>query len=126
MRREMPPEWNISVVILEPGGFATNARGNATVLPIHPAYNSDSPSQTFLRILGSVPFIGDPDKAADTVFKLANHPNPPIRLPFGSVAWKVVVDAAKETLDEAEKWKAVSYSTDADEFAAGVGKDQGL
>lgn len=126
LRREMPPDWNISVVVLEPGGFATNARTNAIVLPIHPAYNSDSPSQAFLKLLGSVPFIGDPHKAADVIYTLADQPSPPLHLPLGSVAWKVITDAAEETLNEAEKWKTVSCATDADEFTLGVGESQGL
>lgn len=48
LRREMPPEWNISIVILEPGGFLTNARTNAHVLPAHSPTTPLRPPAHFL------------------------------------------------------------------------------
>ena len=118
--REMPPEWNITGVIVEPGGLETNARQGMVVIPKHPAYSEDSPSQTFHKQMMGIPFTGDTRKAAKVIFDVAGVAKPPLRLPMGSIGWSTIVDKAKETIREAEEWKEVSCSTNVDWFSADI------
>lgn len=137
---ELPPEWNIYVTILEPGGFETNIRQNSILMPPHPAYGPESASRKYIGILrGDAPLLGDPAKAAQVVWNLVvglgaekamngeknvvagngsagwnGRRDWPVRLPLGSVAWKILVEKTKRTLKEAEEWEEVSYATNFD------------
>lgn len=131
---ELPPAWNIHATILEPGGFRTNMLPNSILMPPHPAYGPDSPSRKYIGMLrGDVPCTGDPEKAAAVVWELVtgfdvNDANGisrtgadgkvmrewPVRLPLGSVAWRILVEKAKRTLREAHEWEKVSHATNLD------------
>ncbi|KAI0294477.1 hypothetical protein B0F90DRAFT_1821229 [Multifurca ochricompacta] len=113
--REMPPEWNIKGVVVEPGGFDTNWASASTIVPPHPAYNTEtSPSGQSRTLLQTCPRIGDINRAARAMIRIASEPDPPLRLTLGSDAWAIVESAAKRTLREAGKWKELSLSTDLD------------
>lgn len=137
---ELPPEWNIHAIILEPGGFQTNMLSNSVLMPPHPAYGPESPSRKYLAMLRDIPYSGDPEKAARVIWDLvagfgtkegadetanANEQGSkrmtewPIRLPLGSVAWRILVEKAKNTLQQAEEWEDVSHGTNFD----GIGRD---
>lgn len=131
---ELPAAWNIYATILEPGGFKTNMLSNSILMPPHPAYGPESPSRKYIGMLrGDVPCTGDPEKAAAVIWGLVDGFDVinakvtrefdvdvkvarewPVRLPLGSVAWRILVEKAKRTLDEAEEWKAVSHATNFD------------
>lgn len=138
---ELPPEWNIHATILEPGGFQTNMLSNSILMPAHPAYGPDSPSRKYLAMLRDVPYSGDPEKAAKVVWDLVAGSDAkehigggengneqgvvkrmtewPVRLPLGSVALRILVEKAKNTLRQAEEWAEVSHATNFD----GIGRD---
>ncbi|KAI0262447.1 hypothetical protein BC834DRAFT_939782 [Gloeopeniophorella convolvens] len=113
--REMPPEWNITGVIIEPGGFKTNLLGGSDLsVPPPPAYDARSPSVMFREFVRTAPRIGDLDRAARAMIRIAGEPQPPLRLTLGSDAWVVAEVTAKRTLSDAQKWKELSTSTDKD------------
>lgn len=140
---ELPPEWNIHAIILEPGGFQTNMLSNSVLMPPHPAYGPESPSRKYLAMLRDIPYSGDPEKAARVIWDLVagfgekegadatanmngngqgngrRMTDWPIRLPLGSVAWRILVEKVKNTLQQAEEWEEVSDSTNFD----GIGRD---
>jgi len=55
---------------------------------------------------------GDPAKAADVVLQLANMDHPPLRIGLGSDAVNAIAATDRQRLDELEKWRALSVSTD--------------
>ncbi|THH13844.1 hypothetical protein EW146_g6424 [Bondarzewia mesenterica] len=115
--REMPPEWNIKGIIIEPGGFPTNWGGSGmTILPFHPAYDENSPSHQFRRMRENYPDIGDVNKAAKAMIRIAGEPDPPQRLQLGSDCWGIVTMRARKTIQEAEEWAEVSHGTNQDGY----------
>lgn len=115
--REMPPEWNIKGVIIEPGGFKTNWGGSGMVhAPRHPAYDANSPSAKFAQMRTHAPSIGDVHKAALAMIRIAGEPDPPLRLQLGTDAWGIATIKAKKTLSDAEKWAELSHGTNLDGY----------
>jgi NAD(P)-dependent dehydrogenase (short-subunit alcohol dehydrogenase family) len=55
---------------------------------------------------------GDPAKAAALVLKLVDMDSPPLRIAFGSDAVNAIAATDRQRLDELEKWRALSVSTD--------------
>ncbi|KAF8958851.1 hypothetical protein BDZ97DRAFT_1736274 [Flammula alnicola] len=117
LRKEMLPEWKIQATIIEPGGFDTEWRGgNMTILPPHPAYDTpNSPTTQYRAMLGVLPFIGSPAKAAKAFLSLAEkRQDLPLRIQFGSDALAVVRHTAHRTISDSEKWESLSHSTNVD------------
>jgi NAD(P)-dependent dehydrogenase (short-subunit alcohol dehydrogenase family) len=104
----------IKVSTLEPGGMRTNwavrARGEAT--PIMRAYQTTVGQ--WRELLGKIAGNenGDPDRVAQVVLKVADHPQPPLRLLLGSDALQYLAPVEAERAAAAERWKAVSSATD--------------
>jgi len=119
LRKEMSPEWNIQATIIEPGGFNTEWR-NMTVIPPHPAYETDnSPTKKHRSIQGgaetSIAYIGSPIKAAKAFISLAEKKKDlPLRVQFGSDSLALVRHTAMKTISDGEKWEGVSHSTNVD------------
>ncbi|KAI0321434.1 hypothetical protein OF83DRAFT_314260 [Amylostereum chailletii] len=112
---EMPPEFNIKGIIIEPGGFPTKwAKANMVEYPPHPAYPEDSPMRRFLQMRANHSAIGDVTKAAQAMIRIASEPNPPLRIQLGSDAWGIVQHTANRTLKDQEKWAELSHSTNQD------------
>ncbi|KDR84664.1 hypothetical protein GALMADRAFT_151454 [Galerina marginata CBS 339.88] len=117
LRKEMSPEWNIQVTIIEPGGFNTEWRGkNMTTLPPHPAYDTpNSPTKHYRSMFGALPFIGLPERAAKAYVALAEKKNDlPLRIQFGSDSIAVIRHTAMKTISDSEKWESISHSTNID------------
>ncbi|TFK34714.1 NAD-P-binding protein [Crucibulum laeve] len=80
LKAEIDPNWNIKITIIEPGPFATNVQGNAVMLPVHPAYISESLATVALRANpGLIVFDGDAEKASEAFWKISNLEDPPER-----------------------------------------------
>ncbi len=112
LSREVAP-LGIKVTIVEPGGFRTDFAGSSTRLSEgHPAYNSTvGATARFQRDYnGKQP--GDPKKAAQAILRLAQEPNPPLRLLLGRDAYNGAEKNDLARLEEARKWKDLSLSTD--------------
>ncbi|TFY76994.1 hypothetical protein EWM64_g7019 [Hericium alpestre] len=118
--REMPPEWNIKGIIIEPGGFQTGWRdANLVHAPAHPAYGPDSPGAKFRNMAFTTSYIGDIHKAAQAMIRIAREPDPPLRLQLGTDSFGIVAHRANATLKEQERWAELSHSTNLDGFGTG-------
>jgi hypothetical protein len=106
------PAWNIKAVIIEPGGFRTEWAGESMkTLPL-PAQYANSPAAQFRNnSLSSRNFIGDPRKAGEALIRVANLPNPPLRIQLGTGAMAMVVTQAKATIHDAEQYAEIAHST---------------
>lgn len=103
--KEMPPEWNITGVIVEPGGFRTDWAGGSLVrFPPPPQYESESsPSVLFRKQVTSQTFIGDPVRAAKALVQIADMDKPPLRIQLGSECLFIVRHKAMNTIADGEK-----------------------
>jgi hypothetical protein len=55
---------------------------------------------------------GDPAKAAAVVLQLVDMDHPPLRIALGRDAVSAIAATDKVRLEELEKWRALSISTD--------------
>lgn len=103
----------IYVTSVEPGGFRTDWAGASMSYAPHIDGYEDTVDNrvAFLKSGNFVP-MGDPDKAAQAMINLADHPQPPVHLLLGSEAVAIVKQADATRQQELEKWLPVSLSTD--------------
>jgi NAD(P)-dependent dehydrogenase (short-subunit alcohol dehydrogenase family) len=119
LAKEVAP-LGIKVTAVEPGGMRTDwgviARG--AVPELLPDYEPSvgALAKMFAQYIGHE--VGDPDKVAKVILQLARHDAPPEHLLLGSdaVHFFNMVDTARRA--DAERWQAVSLSTDADDAGA--------
>lgn len=106
--------FGIKVTSIEPGGFRTDWASNSTTYA-EPMDDYKNALQSLKDYLKDIMPLGNPDKAAQVIIDLVEHPEPPVHLVLGSdaVAILEVVDADRKA--EFEKWKSVSISTDFDD-----------
>jgi NAD(P)-dependent dehydrogenase (short-subunit alcohol dehydrogenase family) len=103
----------VRVTIVEPGGFRTNFAGSSSSLEGgRPEYD---------RVVGATARLqrdydgrqpGDPVRAALAILKIAGMGQPPLRLPLGSDALKILVQTDLRKLEDLEAWRELSLSTD--------------
>ncbi|KAK7043903.1 hypothetical protein VNI00_008069 [Paramarasmius palmivorus] len=109
LSKELKPEWNIKVTILELGGFVTRGTESLVKVPLHPAYEGGPTS--FVRAFLDQPMTGgDPAKAAREIHKLASDTDAPLRVALGDDA-RGAVQAKIDSLT-ADLAKAAPYSAD--------------
>ena len=103
----------VHVTIVEPGGFRT---GFAEA-----AHDTDEGRAEYDDVVGAAVRMqrdydgnqpGDPAKAAAVVLKLVGMDRPPLRIALGSDAVNAIGAADRERLDELDRWRALSLSTD--------------
>ncbi|KMQ68744.1 short-chain dehydrogenase [Chryseobacterium sp. FH2] len=114
LARDLAP-LGIKVTTIAPGGFRTNFLGNSAVFPsastiddydgIHKAQE-----EIIATLAGKQP--GNPEKAAEVMITLADHPNPPVHLCLGSDSYHLAKDKIQTFETELEEWKEISFSTD--------------
>lgn len=110
LAQEVAP-LGVKVTIIEPGGFATDWAGaSMTVHDIREDYQPSVGAMVGYR--ADAVALGDPAKGAQAILKIAQVPEPPLRLLLGSDAFAVAraADEAKIASDEA--WKDLTLSTD--------------
>ena len=103
----------VHVSVVEPGGFRTDFAGASTRLNEgRPEYDAvvGATARAQRTYDGKQP--GDPARAAQAILKLASLERPPFRLPLGSDALKIIEQADRAKLEELERWRALSASTD--------------
>ncbi|KAF9464295.1 NAD(P)-binding protein [Collybia nuda] len=110
--KEMLPEWNIRVCLLEPGGFETEWRNTFIKFDQHPAY-ADNPAN-FRNLRSSIAMLGDPAKGAKAIVKLSHEPKLPMRVPLGSDCLAIVKTKAEIVMKDAEKYAEFSRMSDRD------------
>jgi len=117
---------NIFVTAVEPGGFRTDWAGSSmSYAPKVEGYEDTVDKRVEFFSTGKFVPMGDPDKAAQAMLKLAEHSNPPVHLVLGSEAIKMLKSADKFRTDEMEEWMQVSLSTDHDDAEDFLATEQG-
>ncbi|KAG4220142.1 hypothetical protein PC116_g31379 [Phytophthora cactorum] len=115
-------EWNISVLIVEPGQFRTNfLRGSVTNEKGLPEHEKDTPvgktMKHFHELEGSQ--RGDPDKLADRVFEVVTGEGEAgalkgkiLRLPLGKDCLARLDAKIEKLKSDVEASRAIAESTD--------------
>ncbi len=112
LAKEVAP-FGIRVTIVEPGGFRTDFAGSSTVLREGRSEYDATVGKTarFQREFnGNQP--GDPARAAAALLRIVSEKNPPVRIVFGSDAYRSAEKNDLEKIDIARAWKDLSFSTD--------------
>lgn len=125
LAKEVAP-LGIRVTCIEPGGFRTDW-GGASMTFAREVEGYDETvgmMKNYLRSGSFVP-VGDPEKAAQVMINLVDHPSPPVHLILGSEAAGILQKADADRKAEFEKWMPVSISTDHDEAANFLDSDAG-
>jgi NAD(P)-dependent dehydrogenase (short-subunit alcohol dehydrogenase family) len=106
----------IFVTSVEPGGFRTDWAGaSMTYAPPIEGYETTVDLRANFFTSGQYSPMGDPDKAANVMLELVDHPQPPVHLVLGSEAAAILKQADANRQADFEKWLPVSVSTDHDE-----------
>lgn len=117
LAREVAP-LGIRVTCVEPGGFRTDWAGaSMSYAPEVEGYEDTVGTRSEYFQSGKFIPVGDPDKAATVMVRLADEPEPPVHLILGSEAFAILENANAQRDAELQKWKPVSLSTDADPAA---------
>ena len=106
--------FGVKVVSLEPGGMRTGwgeiARGNMPELLPDYKPSVGAVQQMLAGHIGNE--VGDPEKVAQVILRLASHDSPPAHLLLGSDALHYFGQADAARNADAERWHDVSLSTD--------------
>ncbi|MGC0390352.1 SDR family NAD(P)-dependent oxidoreductase [Bradyrhizobium sp. USDA 241] len=103
----------VSVTIVEPGGFRTGfAQAAHAAGEGRPEYDAVVGAAVRMQRDYDGRQPGDPAKAAAVVLKLVDMDRPPLRIALGSDAVNAIAAADRLRLDELERWRALSVSTD--------------
>ncbi|EGN97096.1 hypothetical protein SERLA73DRAFT_74810 [Serpula lacrymans var. lacrymans S7.3] len=110
--KELEPQWNIKVTIVEPGPFRTKiVQENLREEPQHPAYSKpESGSSRFRAFVHSSTFGGDADKFVAAVVRLVDADEAPVRLPLHKNTIVSVREKAQSLNDDADRY--ASWSDD--------------
>ena len=103
----------VKVTVIEPGGFRTDFAGSSPVLKEgRPEYDEvvGAAARWQREYNGRQP--GDPARAAQAILDIAAMERPPFRLPLGSDAVKFIEQADVNKLEELQRWRELSVSTD--------------
>ena len=116
LAKEVAP-LGIKVTSVEPGGFRTEwmATASKSVAPDVEGYEKTVGARKELFTSDKFIPMGDPDKAAQAMVELVEHPEPPVHLVLGSEAIGMIKQANALRNEEMEKWLSVSFSTNADD-----------
>ena len=105
--------FGVHVTIVEPGGFRTDFAGASSLIEDGHADYAETVGKTAAMQRaydGKQP--GDPLRGAQTLLKLAELPEPPLRLVLGSDAYRRAETLDAVRMDELRKWRELSYSSD--------------
>ena len=107
-------DLGIKVTAVEPGGFRTDWAGRSMVRAERSIGDYDPIIEPVRkrRTELSGRQVGDPQKAAQAMLKVALSDNPPAHLLLGSDAVRLVEEKIKSLQAEFDAWKDVSLSTD--------------
>jgi len=115
LAQEVAP-LGIKVTCVEPGGFRTSWAGDSmSYAPDIEGYEETVGKRRQFFESGKWVPVGDPDKAAQVMVKLADEPNPPVHLVLGGEAITILENVNTRREEEMKKWLPVSLSTDADD-----------
>jgi NAD(P)-dependent dehydrogenase (short-subunit alcohol dehydrogenase family) len=105
--------FGISVLVVEPSGFATDWAGSSMAVGDIPADYDSTIGAMHQRVrAGGSGAAGDPDRAAEILVRVVKSEVTPTHLPLGVNATEMAQDHARRQLAEAAEWQAVSRSAD--------------
>lgn len=106
---------DIKVTAVEPGGFSTDWAGDSMTYAKHvEGYEPTVDNRVDFFKSGKFVPRGNPEKAAQVLVDLVDHPEPPVHLILGSDAAAIMKQADTARQEEFEKWLPVTVSTDED------------
>ncbi|KAH8590552.1 hypothetical protein B0O99DRAFT_691561 [Bisporella sp. PMI_857] len=112
--REMHPDWNINICIVEPSGVKTSFEGHSKAhIQPHPAYAAkDMPArqlEAYVRQGIKSAKLLEPSAVAEMLFSVTSRgERVPLRLPLGEVAWNMAKAKSEAFLRELEEVKELS------------------
>ena len=98
--------FGINVTIVEPGAYATDARG-ASARHSEPLAAYDPIRQMIADSTQDLA-VGDPEDAARALLSVVDADEPPLRLILGSFGYDLVVGVAKQRLETWQAWEALA------------------
>lgn len=120
LARELPENWGIHVLCVEPGGvktrYAETSTGGLDAKNRLPAYTDpELPTNLLLKYKDSPAATAnwaEPDKVVQVLYKFVEDGGEiPLRLPLGSDSWGMQKRAHEQGLKELERVKSISLST---------------
>lgn len=103
----------VRVTIVEPGGFRTDFAGASTTLDAGRAeYDAVVGNAARMQAAYHGKQPGDPHRGAKAILEIVAAEESPLRLPLGSDAVATIERSDKARLDELNRWRALSISTD--------------
>jgi NAD(P)-dependent dehydrogenase (short-subunit alcohol dehydrogenase family) len=117
LHKELLPEWNIKVIVVQPGGVRTEwAKGNMVDRPLPPGYDApDSPANKMRDLYKSTQITGDATKLSRALITISREAKPPLRLPLGADSQYVILNKLDEIKKEVEEWDQLTLSSVADD-----------
>lgn len=116
LAKELKPEWDIHLTLIEPGAFRTEWAGHSMAFGEieQPAYDHLDVARLTQEMNGRQ--SGDPVKGARAFWDIAKMDDPPLRVVIGSDAQRGMANKIQEYSDHYldQKWKAFASSTDFD------------
>ncbi|MEY9886924.1 NAD(P)-dependent dehydrogenase (short-subunit alcohol dehydrogenase family) [Catenulispora sp. MAP5-51] len=105
--------FGIRYLTVEPGGFATDWAGSSMGGAEIPQEYLDTVGKMSDRLRGGTTQVGDPDRAAAILVRIAHTGNVPSHLVLGAGAVQLALDYSRAQIAEAGAWQGVSSSADA-------------
>jgi NAD(P)-dependent dehydrogenase (short-subunit alcohol dehydrogenase family) len=103
----------VQVTLIEPGGFRTDFAGASTVLATgRPEYDAVAGAAARMQREYDGRQPGDPARAAQAILQIAGMAQAPLRLALGSDAVAAIAKADRARLEELDRWRELSVSTD--------------
>lgn len=115
--------FGIKVTIVQPGPFRTDfyARpGRAVERPIQ-AYAETAGARREILLSTNGHQAGDPERAAQAIFRIAQLNDPPLRLPLGTQAIQRIHKKLQNSLAVLQQWEAEAIGADFPEAGEGHG-----
>lgn len=124
LAKEIPSDWNIHFLCVEPGGVKTKYAETSTsgfdLSNRHPSYTDPNmPTNVLLKYKESPQATAnwaEPEKVVEALYQYVKGGGEwPLRLPLGSDSWGMQKLAHEQSLKELEEVKSVSLSTSSEE-----------
>lgn len=107
----------IRVTIIEPAPFRTNFRGSSMkrAKTIIPDYEDTVGKTRASNDAGHGTQTGDPKKAAKAIMAVVQSDSPPLRLPLGADAYKIIRGKLAAVSRDLEGWESIGVNTSFDD-----------